>query len=88
MLSTQIACEKCRNTEVQHAVDELVRLVETFPRENMDVCLDPEDIAMFKQYHSKLMYKVQPSPISPTVILVHCPVPDQPETSLSPGFLC
>ncbi|KAK9865923.1 hypothetical protein WJX84_001850 [Apatococcus fuscideae] len=46
-----------KNTEVQQAVDELVRLVETFPRENMDLSLDPEDISMFKQYHSKLMYK-------------------------------
>ena len=46
---------------MQHAVDELVRLVETFPRENNDVSLDPEDISMFKQYHSKLMYKVPSS---------------------------
>lgn len=70
---------------MQHAVDELVRLVETFPRENMDISLDPEDIAMFKQYHSKLMYKVQPS-ISTTFVLLHCPVPHKPETiSARPG---
>ncbi len=48
----------CRNTEVQHAVDELVRLVDTFPRENMEA-VDAEDISMFKQHHSKLMYKVR-----------------------------
>ena len=47
-----------RNTEVQHAVDELIRLVDTFPRENMEP-VDPEDISMFKQHHSKLMYKVR-----------------------------
>ena len=44
---------------MQHAVEELVRLVETFPRENMEVSLDAEDVSMFKQHHSKLMYKVR-----------------------------
>lgn len=39
-------------------MDELVRLVETFPRENMEVALDTEDVSLFKQHHSKLMYKV------------------------------
>ena len=43
---------------MQHAVDELIRLMDTFPRENMDVSVDAEDVSMFQQHHSKLMFKV------------------------------
>lgn len=41
------------------AIDELIELVRTYPRENQgQLEVDPHEMAMFKAYYSSLMYKV------------------------------
>ncbi len=49
--------------QVARAIDELVVMVRTYPRENMaSVDISEHDVALFKAYYSGLMYKVREGP--------------------------
>ncbi len=41
------------------AVEDLIRLVQTYPRENADMELDANDCVMFRRHYSRLMYQVR-----------------------------
>ena len=46
-----------RNAEVERAVNELVDLVQAFPRENADVHLGENEVTTFRRHYSRLMYQ-------------------------------
>ncbi len=48
-----------RNEEVARAIDDVLHLVATYPRENAsESALDESEMRLFKSYYSGLMYKV------------------------------
>lgn len=38
----------------------LYAVLQTSPRENPDVCVDEQEVQLFRRYYSTLMYKVRP----------------------------
>lgn len=46
-----------RNAEVERAVNELVDLVQSFPRENTEVHLGENEVMSFRRHYSRLMYQ-------------------------------
>ena len=47
-----------RNVEVQHSIDDLVELVRSHPRENVDMQLNEQIVASFRSHYSNAMYQV------------------------------
>jgi hypothetical protein len=48
-----------KNEEVARSIDELIQLVATYPRENLDVQIDLKEVELFRSYYSQTMYKVR-----------------------------
>ncbi|GBG77441.1 hypothetical protein CBR_g23890 [Chara braunii] len=56
-IKRQTETMEVKNLEVERAVNDLIELVATNPRENMDVHIPDAEMAKFKNHYSKLMYQ-------------------------------